>query len=119
MNPADYATHGFRSGGVVDHLDRVGETPIALAFCRVQGGWKDDEMPLQYNGKRTAELQGRRSLKIAAAGGVVKSFDISKFAWYKERQRDKRKRSKPTIIRSKPTIIKEFGRRGGFFRIAK
>ena len=73
MDPALFATHGFRSGGVIDAYDERGENPKTRSYCKTQANWRG-EMDQVYNGKRTPMLQARRSLKMAG-------IDTKKFKW--------------------------------------
>ena len=98
MDPRRVATHGFRSGGVIDHMDDFGEGAEAVAFVKNQALWRG-EMHQTYNGKRTPKLQGIRALKLAG-------IDIAEL-----RRRTKFKKTAP----KRPSFSL---RRGGFFRRA-
>ena len=74
-HPKMYATHGFRSGGVIDIFDDRGYNPASRQYAKSQAFWRGD-MDFYYDGKRTEQMHAKKALSIA---GV----DTSDFDWSK------------------------------------
>ena len=65
MNPARFATHGFRSGGCIDHLDTYGRNPATEAYVDCQANWKSKRSRIHYDEKRDPKLARRKVLSVA------------------------------------------------------
>ena len=126
-NPKVYATHGFRSGGVIDVFDTRGYNPESRQYAKNQAFWRGD-MDFYYDDKRTEEMHAKKSLSIA--GIDTSDFDWSErlrkgtrirrpmAKWKSDAMSAKKKsKAKPKLRRNECIwrMPKQMARKSGFF----